>query len=185
MVLTPSCLSRQGASNHITWPWNKGSGQNLTSGQVHLVTQIGCAAHQSMRLNKTNSLTPLPRIQGCGVGVGVDRSRLFFSESESESESTKSTDSERLRKTLIPDSQKSPCRLFKAFFSAHIFCGGLAGDSTEPSLALFCIAEMAIDRNSEPRPKPVPMSEMWQLVWTRYKPIFAIAFDHSTKLFEQ
>ena len=53
--------------------------------------------------------------------------------------------------------------------------------SAEPSPALFCIVDMAISRNSGSRPNPTLMSEMWQLAWT----LFAIAFDHLTKLFEQ
>ena len=47
---------------------------------------------------------------------------------------------------------------------------------------------MTISRNFGPRPIPVPMSEMWHLVWTKYLPdnLFAKAFDQltNTKLFE-
>ena len=82
------------------------------------------------------------------AGVGVGRSRLFLPESESESESTKFTDSGQ---ALIPDSQKSPCRLYKPFLSIFFVVTGWMMN-TEPSPALFCIVEMVSGRNSGPRP---------------------------------
>ena len=42
----------------------KGQDQSLTSGQVRssLVTQVGHIIHESMHLNETNALTPIPRL---------------------------------------------------------------------------------------------------------------------------
>ena len=40
----------------------KGQGQNLTSGQGHLVTQVGHIAYHSMRLAEPNAITPIPRV---------------------------------------------------------------------------------------------------------------------------
>ena len=57
--------------------------------------------------------------------------------------------------------------------------------NTEPSPAVFYIVEMAISRNSGPRPNPVPISEMCHFVLDAVLALFAIAFEHLTKLFEQ
>ena len=40
----------------------KGQGQNLTSGQGHLVTQVGHIAYESMRLDERNTMGPLQRL---------------------------------------------------------------------------------------------------------------------------
>ena len=40
----------------------KGQGQNLTSGQVHVVTQVGHIAYVSMRLDERNTIRPLSRL---------------------------------------------------------------------------------------------------------------------------
>ena len=40
----------------------KGQGQNLTSGQGHVVTQVGHIAYVSMRLNERNTIRPLSRL---------------------------------------------------------------------------------------------------------------------------
>ena len=55
----------------------------------------------------------------------------------------------------------------------------------EPSHALFYIVEMAIGRNSGPRHNPVPISEMCHFFLDAVLALFAIAFEHLTKLFEQ
>ena len=39
----------------------KGQFQNLTSGQGHMVTQVGHIAYESMRLDETNTLVPFSR----------------------------------------------------------------------------------------------------------------------------
>ena len=39
----------------------KGQGQNLTSGQGHVVTQAGHIAYVSMRLDERNTMRPLSR----------------------------------------------------------------------------------------------------------------------------
>ena len=40
----------------------KGQGQNLTSGQGHVVTQVGHIAYVSMRLDERNTMRPLSRL---------------------------------------------------------------------------------------------------------------------------
>ena len=40
----------------------KEQGQNLTSGQGHVVTQVGHIAYVSMRLDERNTLRPLSRL---------------------------------------------------------------------------------------------------------------------------
>ena len=40
----------------------KGQGQNLTSGQGYVVTQVGDIAYVSMRLDERNTLRPLSRL---------------------------------------------------------------------------------------------------------------------------
>ena len=40
----------------------KDQGQNLTSGEGHVVTQVGHVAYQSIRLEETNTMTPIPRL---------------------------------------------------------------------------------------------------------------------------
>ena len=40
----------------------KGQGQNLTSGQGHVVTQVGHIAYLSMRLDERNTMRPLSRL---------------------------------------------------------------------------------------------------------------------------
>ena len=40
----------------------KGQGQNLISGQGHVVTQVGHIAYVSMRLDERNTIRPLPRL---------------------------------------------------------------------------------------------------------------------------
>ena len=49
--------SRRVASNMVTL---KSQVQNLTPGQGHLVTQVGHVAYQSMRQDKTDTLTHIP-----------------------------------------------------------------------------------------------------------------------------
>ena len=49
--LTPSCLPRQYASKHVIALTLKDRGQNLTSGQGHVVTQVGHIAYVSMCLD--------------------------------------------------------------------------------------------------------------------------------------
>ena len=40
----------------------KDQGQNLASGQSHVVTQVGQFAYDSMRLDERNTIRPLPRL---------------------------------------------------------------------------------------------------------------------------
>ena len=40
----------------------KGQGQNLNSGQGHVVTQVGNIAYVSMRLDERNTIRPLSRL---------------------------------------------------------------------------------------------------------------------------
>ena len=40
----------------------KGQGQNLTSGQGHVVTQVGHITYVSMRLDERNTMRPLSRL---------------------------------------------------------------------------------------------------------------------------
>ena len=40
----------------------KGQGHHLTSGQGHVVTKVGQIAYGSMRLDKRNTMRPLPRL---------------------------------------------------------------------------------------------------------------------------
>ena len=45
----------------IAWPW-KVQGQNLTSGQGHVLTQVGHIAYESMRLDERNTMRPFSRL---------------------------------------------------------------------------------------------------------------------------
>ena len=40
----------------------KGQGQNLTSGQGHVVTQVGHIAYVSMRIDERNTMRPFSRL---------------------------------------------------------------------------------------------------------------------------
>ena len=40
----------------------KVQGQNLTSGQGHVVTEVGHIAYESMRLDESNTMRPLSRL---------------------------------------------------------------------------------------------------------------------------
>ena len=52
MILTPWCLPRQGRIENMYSMTLKGQGQNLTSGQGHVVTQVGHITDVSMRLDE-------------------------------------------------------------------------------------------------------------------------------------
>ena len=47
----------------------KGQGQNLTSGQGHVVTQVGHFAYVSMRLDERNAMRPISRLYLFGSKV--------------------------------------------------------------------------------------------------------------------
>ena len=58
IIFTPSCLLRHDALKMYTMTL-KGQGQNLSSGQGHVVTQVGHIAYETMRLDERNIMRPL------------------------------------------------------------------------------------------------------------------------------
>ena len=46
---------------------SKGQGQNLTSGQGHVIIELGHVAYQSMRLDETNTRKPFPTFYLCSI----------------------------------------------------------------------------------------------------------------------
>ena len=121
--------------------------------------------------------------QGCGVGVGAGVGVGCFSRSRSRSRQNLPTPTDS-GQALTPDSQKSPCRLFRPFF-AHIFVVDWLDDRYRTKPCDVLQVEMAIGRNSGPRPNPVPISEMCHFVLDAVLALFAIAFEHLTQVFEQ
>ena len=59
-----------------------GQGQNLTSGQGHVVTLIGHVAYQSMRLGERNSLGPTPLLYLYSIKSDRQKTHLTSYDSE-------------------------------------------------------------------------------------------------------
>ena len=54
----------------------KGQGQNLTSGQGHVVTQVGHIAYESKRLDQRNTMGPLTHVSISSESKVIRKKRL-------------------------------------------------------------------------------------------------------------